>query len=42
MQTVLTERVNRRTGTVGRPRGLFTKPRGLFTFLFLRPASDGC
>jgi len=40
MQTVLTERASRRTGTVGRPRGLFRKPQGLFTFLALRPASD--
>lgn len=40
MQTVLTERANRRRETVGRPRGLFTKPQGLFAFLVLRPASD--
>ena len=40
MQTVLTERANRRTRTVGRPRGLFRKPQGPFSFLVLRPASD--
>ena len=40
MQTVLTERANRRAERVGRPRGLFTKPQGLFSFLVLRPASD--